>query len=251
MGRLVRFVRQEWQIEFATPDMLEAIERVGRTCYRSELKAAENTAPKFVRMLISRGHESPLEFAQIVVRIVCDRGISHQLVRHRLASYAQESTRYCNYASERFGCQVTLIEPTHWPQKMLGFYMPAAEAAAQGYLTAIDAGVPAEIARDLLPTATATQIVMECNVRQWRHVFRERTVKAAHPRMRDLMRPMLREFRDRFPVVFDDVGIPDCCPVCRAYVDYDADTWGNYYVGPKCPLKYVCPNCVGKGGSGK
>jgi thymidylate synthase (FAD) len=243
----IRLVPTGYVIEDFTPDMLQVIERAGRTCYRSEEKAHEGSAERFVAKLIERGHESVLEFANIKVRITCDRGLSHQLVRHRIGSYAQESTRYCNYSSERFGGRVSVILPTHWPLAEMDATIEAYELAARRYLGAVNRGVSPEIARDLLPHATATQIAAGFNVREWRHVFQLRTDRTAHPRMRDLMRPMLRDFRQRFPVVFDDVGVTDCCPVCKSEADYDPNTWGNYYSGPKSPLKYVCPNCVGKG----
>ena len=91
--------------------LLENIERAGRTCYKSEDKITEGSSKKFAKMVLDRGHHSVIEHGLAIVRFICDRGISHEIVRHRLASYSQESTRYCNYSKDKFGKEITVIDP--------------------------------------------------------------------------------------------------------------------------------------------
>lgn len=191
-------------------EMLQRIEAAGRTCYKSESKATADSAVRFVAMVLERGHESVIEHESMSVRIVCDRGISHEIVRHRLASYSQESTRYCNYSSERFGEELTFIEPGFlWETggaPCHDEWFRAMEAAERSYLTMMRYGASPQGARSVLPNSLKTEIVMTCNVREWRHFFKMRTADAAHPQMRELARPMLSRFRKLVPVIFDDVG---------------------------------------------
>lgn len=192
------------------PAMLRRIEAAGRTCYKSEDKITQDSAEKFVRMLMKKGHVSVIEHESVSVRIVCDRGVTHEIVRHRLASYSQESTRYCNYSKTKFRGEIRIIDMGRfldaeheyiWHQAMLD--------AEQSYMALIEAGATPQIARSVLPNALKTEIVMTCNLRQWTHFFNLRTAKAAHPQMRELARPMLAKFRELIPVLFDDVGVTE------------------------------------------
>ena len=103
--------------EFITPIngsvILKRLEECGRVCYKSEGKITDDSAPKFVAGIIKRGHEAVLEHCSFTVKFICDRGVSHEIVRHRLASYCQESTRYCNYGKDQFGSEITVIEPCY------------------------------------------------------------------------------------------------------------------------------------------
>ncbi len=94
--------------------ILKKIEKAARVCYKSEDKITDDSASNFIANIIKRGHESVLEHEKITVTIICDRGISHEIVRHRIASYSQESTRYCNYSDGKFGCELTFIKPCFW-----------------------------------------------------------------------------------------------------------------------------------------
>jgi len=184
-------------------EMLKRIERAGRTCYKSEAKITEDSASKFVQMLIRSGHESVLEHEKVTVRVICDRGVSHEIVRHRIASYSQESTRYCDYAKAG---EIEVIEPPG-----LGLsrerWVTGMEWAAAIYRELRAEGIPPQIARSVLPNALKTELVMTMNLREWRHFFRLRTAKAAHPQMRELVVPMLLEFQRLIPVVFDDIEV--------------------------------------------
>jgi thymidylate synthase (FAD) len=182
--------------------ILRSIEAAGRTCYKSEDKITESSAKRFVAMVLARGHESVIEHESISVRIVCDRGVSHEIVRHRLASYSQESTRYCRYTHE-----IEVIEPPGLGE-LSGHHWGQALKMAEGqYLELLALGTPQEIARSVLPNALKTEIVMTCNLREWRHFFKLRTAKEAHPQMREIARPMLAKFRELIPVIFDGVGV--------------------------------------------
>lgn len=189
-------------------DALKLIEQAGRVCWKSEGRMTPESAPAFVRRLISSGHHSVIEHVSATVRIVCDRGVTHELVRHRLASFSQESTRYCNYGSGKFGGELTFIKPCFWDQNSysMSLWRATIAAAETAYLSMLDSGATPQEARSVLPNSLKTEIVVTANFREWRHIFELRTAKAAHPQMREIMGPLLDEFKRRIPVVFDDIG---------------------------------------------
>ena len=188
-------------------EILKRIEKAGRTCYKSEDRITEESAKVFVRMLIERGHESVLEHESITVRFVCDRGISHEIVRHRLASYSQESTRYCNYGNDRFGSELTFIKPCFFKEKKGAYcsWYNSMDFAECAYFDMLDDGCTPQEARSVLPSSTKTEVVMTANLREWRHFLKLRTASAAHPQMRELTVPLLKELQAWIPVVFDDI----------------------------------------------
>lgn len=190
-------------------DILKQIEKVGRTCYKSENKITDDSAIKFVTGLISRGHEAMIEHNSISVRFICDRGISHEIVRHRLASYGQESTRYCNYTKDKFSNQISVIEPLFWGKETYAYsqWYTACLYAENAYFNLLDDGCSPQEARNILPTSLKTEIVVTMNLREWRHFLKLRTEKAAHPQMRELTVPLLAEFKTLIPVVFNDIEI--------------------------------------------
>ena len=189
--------------------MLANIAAAGRVCYQSESKSDDAA---FVRKRIRQGHESILEHEKISVRIICDRGVSHELVRHRIASYSQESTRYCNYSKGKFGSELTFIRP-YWDDRSISAEMIRLRACWQeaclnaewSYKKMIDAGCTPEAARAVLPNCLKTEIVMTANLREWRHFFKLRCAPAAHPDMRIIANMLLTAFKDVVPVVFDDI----------------------------------------------
>lgn len=180
--------------------ILKRIEKAGRTCYKSEDRITDESAEAFVRKLIERGHESVLEHESITARFICDRGVSHEIVRHRLASYSQESQRYVRYNDD-----IEFINP-HMPNaKAHEAWQELCERAEETYKELLSYGVQPEQARSVLPNSTKTEIVMTANLREWRHFLKLRTAKAAHPQMRELTVPLLHELQERIPVVFDDI----------------------------------------------
>ena len=176
-------------------------------CYKSEAKIGPDTAAAFVRRILASGHESVLEHEKLSVRLVCDRGVSHEIVRHRIASYSQESTRYCNYSLDKFQNELTFIRPFFWDQEpeKLRIWEEAMEAAERAYLKLLELGATAQEARSVLPNSLKTELVMTMDLREWRHFFKLRAAAAAHPQMREIAVPLLRAFQEAVPVVFDDI----------------------------------------------
>lgn len=173
-----------------TGEELKLIEIAGRTCYKSEDKITEDSAKQFVKMLIDRKHEAMLEHGSLTIKFICDRGVSHELVRHRLASFAQESTRYCNYAGDKFGNELTFIEPLFFDIGKFGncvslkrtLWEIAMERAEETYLELIQEGCSPQEARSVLPNSIKTEVVMTANYREWRHFFNLRAARAGTSR---------------------------------------------------------------------
>ena len=204
---------------------LKFIERVARTCYKSEDKITEDgsSAVKMVSNLIKRGHEAMLEHGGMTVKFTVDRGISHEIVRHRIASFAQESTRYCNYSQGKFDGELTFIQPPfvgdehiekwitnnsdEWDEipNIPWAWLMQMSTAEESYLDQIKRGLSPQLARDLLPNSLKTEVVMTANWREWRHFLRLRAAKDAHPQMQEVAVPLLNEMNDRIPVLFHDI----------------------------------------------
>jgi thymidylate synthase (FAD) len=193
--------------DFDGKEVLKKIEMCGRVCYKSEGKIEEGSAERFVAALIKRGHEAVLEHASVTVRFVVDRGVSHEIVRHRLASYCQESSRYCNYAKYEFGSEVTFVKPFYLEEGTESYktWKIAMSFAEDAYLDLLSEGCRPEEARAVLPNSLKTELVMTANLREWRTFFKLRTANAAHPQMREVARPLLDEMKSLIPVVFDDI----------------------------------------------
>ena len=190
--------------------ILHDIERCGRVCYKSEDKITETSAQAFVGNIIKRGHEAVLEHASVTVKFTVDRGVSHEIVRHRLAAYCQEGTRYCNYSKDGFGRQVTFIQPHFLDRGTRGWelWVLACEQAEKAYFDLLNWGCSPQEARAVLPNSLKTEVVMTANLREWRHFFKLRTAPAAHPQMREVTIPLLRRMQELIPVVFDDIKLP-------------------------------------------
>ena len=193
------------------PKLLCIIEDAGRTCYKSEKRGEPHL---FIASIIKKGHESVIEHFNITVKLIVDRGVTHELVRHRLASYSQESTRYCNYSGgvtfvippwvdfqpgECSGNRFTIYPDDGWIQAMAD--------AERHYLWLLAKGWTPQQARSVLPNSLKTEIVVTANLREWRHILRLRTSKVAHPQMREIMIPLLSNFKEIIPVVFEDIKV--------------------------------------------
>lgn len=189
---------------------LKQIERVARVCYKSEDKITEDgsSAKKLVSFLIKQGHEAMLEHSQLSVIFTCDRAIANELVRHRIASFAQESTRYCNYAGDRFGGSITVIQPdilVEGSPEWIAWVKVCQECCSEYKKMITEKRMRPEEARCLLPLSLKTDIVVTANYREWRNIFKLRCDRAAHPQMRALMIPLLNELKKKIPVIFDDL----------------------------------------------
>lgn len=210
-------------------DILKAIETAGRTCYKSEDKITVGSAQKFVEHLVKSGHHSVLEHQSFSVKLIIDRAISHEVVRHRLASFSQESTRYCNYSKDKFDNQIAFIIPP-WCKIEEGVYnvkffghtvanmhdlpeldeiswlwFDSVSRAERAYIDLIKSGWTAQQARSVLPNSLKTEIVVTANLREWRTIFTQRCATAAHPQMREIMIPLLAYVKLMIPIVFDDL----------------------------------------------
>ena len=190
-------------------DILKKIEKCGRVCYKSEDKIAKGSAEKFVANIIKRGHEAVLEHFSFTVKFVVDRGVSHEIVRHRLASYCQESTRYCNYIKDGFGSEITFIKPFFLDENTGGWFhwKSSCEFAEYAYFGLLDLGCTPQEARSVLPNSLKTELMMTANLREWRTFFKLRTAPSAHPQMREVTIPLLKELKKLIPVVFDDIKV--------------------------------------------
>lgn len=198
--------------DFDGQKILKKIEAVARTCYKSEGKIKDGSAEKMVAALIKSGHEAMLEHASVTVKFVVDRGISHELVRHRLASFAQESTRYCNYSKDDFGSEITFIIPDYLEYKSEGWntWKQSMKQAEDTYFKLLDIGLTPQEARAVLPNSLKTEVVMTANLREWRHFFKLRalgTTGKPHPQMLEVTIPLLEDMKNLIPVVFDDLVV--------------------------------------------
>lgn len=188
--------------------ILRELEVIGRVCYKSEGLITDGSAERFVANLLRRGHESVIEHSRVTVRVICDRGVTHEIVRHRIASYSQESTRYCNYTQEKFGNDITYIRPFFWREdaEKYQLWLDTMQTIEDTYHKLISLGAKPEEARSILPNSLKTELVITMNLREWRHFFKLRTPGSAHPQMRELACPLLEAFKEKIPVIFDDIN---------------------------------------------
>lgn len=183
--------------------ILDRLERAARTCYKSEDKIKSGSAEKLLRSCIQKGHHSIFEHISVPVRIICDRGVSHELVRHRLCSFSQESTRYCNYKNK----EMTFIRPFFFKKDtpLYNIWIVAMYQAEYDYKEMISHGATPQQARSILPNSLKTEMVMTANLRQWRYILDLRCSKAAHPQMRQIMLPLLVKFYNGFDLYYEDI----------------------------------------------
>lgn len=193
--------------EINSKDVLSHLEKAGRTAYKSEDKITDDSSSNFIEMVSKKGHFSVIEHYNITVRVICDRGVTHEIVRHRLASYTQESTRYCNYSKGKFGNELTIIKPCFWNEtdEKYKLWKETIELVEKSYIKLIQLGASPQEARSILPNSLKTEIVMTMNLREWHHFFTLRTSAAAHPQMREIAVPLLKEFQNDIPIIFNDL----------------------------------------------
>jgi len=197
--------------------ILKDLERAGRTCYQSQDNITDESAKKFISSIIKNKHYTILEHCSVSVKIICDRGISHELVRHRLASFSQSSTRYCNYSKGKFDNEITVIDlatgfkydlADEKDRVKYSIWGKAMCKAEEYYMQMIEAGAKPEEARSVLPNSLKTEIIMTANLREWIHIFNLRAIGTTgkpHPQIIEIMIPMLRKFQELIPVVFDNL----------------------------------------------
>lgn len=217
----MKLIRPSFEILSIPKEPIKFLEQCARTCYKSEHKIGENSAEKLIKNILKRGHESVIEHCSISVKIICDRGVSHEIVRHRLASYSQESTRYCNYGTKIGGCTFIIpvwckniepieLNPLIWelPSNITSeerTWMTSLNLAEKCYLSLLKAKWSPQQARSVLPNSLKTEIVMTANLREWKHFFKLRTSNKAHPQMREIAIPLLNTFKKYIPIIFEDI----------------------------------------------
>jgi thymidylate synthase (FAD) len=209
----MKIIEPSFKIESALDGVsaLKHIELCGRVCYKSEHKLTEDSYKTFVKFLIDNGHTSVLEHYSFTIRFICDRGVSHEMVRHRHTGYSQESTRYCNYTMDKFGNEITVIRPYFFKNNSLRFdlWEDACRMSEVAYFALLNDGATPQEARSVLPNSTKTELVVTTTFREWRDIFKLRTSPAAHPQMREIMIPALKAAQEMFPIVFDDIEVKD------------------------------------------
>lgn len=195
--------------EIDAREIMSRIERAGRVCYKSESKISDKSAEKFIANIIRSGHESVIEHAAVTFKIICDRGVTHEIVRHRIASYSQESTRYCDYSNEKFSGELTFIKPCFWSDDDENFLLwkSAMEEIEKIYLQMRKNGVRPEQARSILPNSLKTEIFVTMNLREWRHFLKLRTAPRAHPQMREVAIQIYKILSEKLPVIFSDIKV--------------------------------------------
>lgn len=211
----MKIVPQSFEIvdEINGSEILKKLEKIGRIAYKSEDKITDDSCFSFVKGIIKRGHESVLEHVSITVKVIIDRGISHEIVRHRIASYTQESTRYCNYRDNKFGKEISVISPFGTELDALrkgelfffNLWLNNMALAEQTYEAMVDMKLSPQIARSVLPNSLKTELYMTMNLREWRHFFKLRTAQCAHPQMQELAKMILKEFQKLIPIIFEDL----------------------------------------------
>ena len=201
----MKIVPQSVELLWITPQSEKQIEVAGRTCYKSEDRITKDSAGEFCRRMVISGHHAMIEHASASFRIITDRGVSHEIVRHRIASFAQESTRYCNYSADKFGGEIDVIEIPGLDENQRSHWYMACEFAERRYFAMLKAGCSPQIARSVLPTCLKTEIVMTANFREWRHFITLRRAKAAHPQIREIAEYVLSVLKIHAPNVFYDL----------------------------------------------
>ena len=201
----MKIVKPSVELIWITQNPELEIEKAGRTCYKSEGRMTPESSGEFCKMMKDRGHHAMIEHAVASFRIITDRGVSHEIVRHRIASFAQESTRYCDYSSDKFGGEITVVEPPGLDEDAREIWQDACAKAELRYFGLLNNNCSPQIARSVLPTCLKTEIVMTANFREWRHFITLRRAKAAHPQIREIAEYVLSVLKIHAPNVFYDL----------------------------------------------
>ncbi len=201
----MKIVSPNASLLWVTPNALQVIEAAGRVCYKSENNISDNSASDFIGKIIKRGHESVIEHASAAFKIITDRGITHEIVRHRIASFSQESTRYCNYSKDKFDNEISVIEPPEMNDATRKSWVTACQTAETEYFNMLAAGATPQIARSVLPTCLKSEIIMTCNFREWRHFLKLRLANGAHPQIIQIAEIIKNELYSKYPEIFSNL----------------------------------------------
>lgn len=185
--------------------IIKSLERYGRVCYKSEDKFKNDISSGMLKTLVSNNHESVLEHEKLTMLFIIDRGVSHELVRHRIASYSQESTRYCNYSKDKFGNELTFINPIFFSMEERKIWEDTLKIIEENYFKLLAKGASPQEARSILPNSLKTEIVVTMNFRSLRNFLRLRTAPSAHPQIKEVAIPLLLYLKEKFEPLFGDI----------------------------------------------
>ena len=197
----IRIPKEDWELK------IKRLERCGRVCYKSEdqLEREGDVNNSFIRMLVGRKHESVLEHEKVTFLMTADRGVTHELVRHRMASYSQESTRYCNYGKDKFGNEVTFIKPNFFTKEELAVWTDTMGMIETNYFKLLELGATPQEARSLLPNSLKTEIAVTMNMRSLRNFLNQRCAVSAHPQIKEVAIPLLLYLQEKAGPLFSDI----------------------------------------------
>lgn len=203
--------------------LLKRLERYARVCYKSEEKMQDASHEHFLQHILNSGHESVIEHEKVTLMMVTDRGVTHEVVRHRLGSYSQESTRYCNYYKDKFNQEITVIKPCFYEpdDPRYSLWEQSCAQAEENYFALLKLGATPQEARSVLPNSLKTELVVTYNLRQWRHFLSLRAARAAHPQAREIAIPILKHFQESLPDLFADIDYD---------VSFDPNRWASLVV---------------------
>ncbi len=192
--------------KFDGVQVMKRIERACRTCYRSEGKITEDSYKNLIKNCINRGHESVLEHEKVTVRIYNDIGSYKDLTRHRFASFSVESTRYCSYDKDKYGNEISFMDPVYIEdEKVYEVWKKTMQDIENSYLEMKKLGATTDMCRNILPHSTAAEYTMTANIREWKHIFELRANNHVHPAIRQVMIPLLKYFKEQMPDIFGDI----------------------------------------------
>ncbi len=192
--------------KFDGVQVMKRIERACRTCYRSEGKITDDSYKNLIKNCINRGHESVLEHEKVTVRIYNDIGSYKDLTRHRFASFSVESTRYCSYDKDKYGNEISFMDPVYIEdEKVYEVWKKTMQDIENSYLEMKKLGATTDMCRNILPHSTAAEYTMTANIREWKHIFELRANNHVHPAIRQVMIPLLKYFKEQMPDIFGDI----------------------------------------------
>ena len=192
--------------KFDGVQVMKRIERACRTCYRSEGKITDDSYKNLIKNCINRGHESVLEHEKVTVRIYNDIGSYKDLTRHRFASFSVESTRYCSYDKDKYGNEISFMDPVYIEdEKVYEVWKKTMQDIENSYLEMKKLGATTDMCRNILPHSTAAEYTMTANIREWKHIFELRANNHVHPAIRQVMIPLLKYFKEQMPDIFGEI----------------------------------------------
>lgn len=200
----MKIIEPTVRLIWVTPNAEKVIEEGAHLCYKSDKAITETSYIAHIQDIIRKRRFNMLGFADACVHVICDRGVTHEIVRHRICTFAQESTRYCNYGKGEFCSEITVVEPPGLSEHAHSGWETACNTTESAYLGTLSDGYKPQIARSVLPTCLKTEIWWKTNFQEWRHIFFQRLAPDAHPQMRQIAAMIFDLIYEHAPNVFVD-----------------------------------------------